>query len=141
MLGSQRSTIDLDYVGDDLQLSDFQRTIAEVASEMHVHVDPVPIERFVPLPPEADSRRLFIARFGPIEVFVVDPYVIALSKVDRGLDTDVADIVFLVERGLVNLDLLADLVVTSLRQAAQYDMDPAATLRHLTVVRQRVGET
>jgi len=60
LLGGTRTTLDIDYVGDDLHPSDLQRTIAEVAGELRVHADPVPIERFVPLPVGSDARKVFI---------------------------------------------------------------------------------
>lgn len=34
---------------------------------------------------------------------MIDPYAMALGKLDRGFPTDLADIVFLVRRDLVNL--------------------------------------
>ena len=138
LLGNPRTTLDIDYVGDDLRPTDFQTIIDQVATELHLHADPVPIEHFVPLPPESESRRVFIARFGTVDAFVIDPYVIALSKLDRGFDIDIADTAFLIKRGLVNLDALADVVATALLQAAKYDMDPAEVQKHLAVVRQRV---
>jgi len=50
MLGSPRTTLDVDYVGDDRKLDDFQRTISRVADELGIEVEPVPIEEFVPVP-------------------------------------------------------------------------------------------
>jgi len=135
LLGSQRTTMDIDYVGDDLTRTEFQRTIDSVAAALHVHADAVPIDRFVPVPADAPSRRVFIARHGAVDVFVIDPYVIALSKLDRGIDSDLADIVFLAERGRVDLDRLAELITSSEPAAVAYDLDPTAMRRHLEDVR------
>lgn len=135
LLGSQRTTMDIDYVGDDLTQTEFQRTIESVASDMHVHADAVPIDRFVPVPADAPSRRVFIARHGAVDVFVIDPYIIALSKLDRGFDSDLADIAFLAERGRVDLDRLAELITSSEPAATVYDLDPSAMRRHLEDVR------
>jgi Nucleotidyltransferase of unknown function (DUF6036) len=139
LLGSPRTTADIDYVGDDIRQTGFQQTIVQVASELQLKVEPVPIDRFVPLPPDSEARRVFIARYGMIDVYVVDPYVIALSKLDRGFDTDFDDIVFLITRGMVNLERLAELVASTLMQAAAYNMDPAAMHQHLAIVRQRAS--
>lgn len=50
MLGSPRTTLDVDYLGDDRQLDDFQRTLSRVADELGIEAEPVPIEEFVPVP-------------------------------------------------------------------------------------------
>lgn len=139
LLGSPRTTADIDYFGDDIRQTGFQQTIAQVAAELQLDAVPVPIDRFVPLPPDSEARRIFVARYGLVDVYIVDPYVIALSKLDRGFYTDLDDIVFLVGRGLVNLERLADLVASTLVQAAAYNMDPAALHRHLAIVRQRAS--
>jgi len=139
LLGNPRTTLDIDYVGDDLTRTAFQRTIDQVAAELHLHADPVPIERFVPVPLDADSRRIFIARYGVVDVFVIDPYIIALSKLDRGLDTDIQDIVFLVEQGRIDLDRLAGQIKAAEPLAQAYDLEPAAMERHLAVVRRRLS--
>lgn len=55
LLGNPRETRDLDYTVDlpaDL-LDDFRRAAAEVASDMHLDLEEVPIGEFVPLPPDA----------------------------------------------------------------------------------------
>ena len=139
LLGNARATLDIDYVGDDLHRTDFQQMLDDVAAEMHLQVDPVPIERFVPLPPDTETRQRRIGQFGSVDVLVIDPYVIALSKLDRGLDSDLADIVFLVEQGLVDLDRLAVEGERIIQRAREFDLDPAAIRRHLEVVRQRAA--
>ena len=48
MLGSPRLTIDIDFIGDDVHLNPLHRTIMQIAREMQIHVEPVPLERFVP---------------------------------------------------------------------------------------------
>ena len=47
LLGSPRLTIDLDFVGDDLHPNELHRTIMQIARELKIHVEPVPIERFI----------------------------------------------------------------------------------------------
>ncbi|MBK7779669.1 MAG: hypothetical protein IPJ58_02555 [Ardenticatenia bacterium] len=137
LLGSQRTTLDIDYVGDDLVQTAFQDTIHEVATELELYADPVPIAHFVPIPADSKTRQLFVDRYGKVDVFVIDPYVIALSKLDRGIDSDIADIVFLLERGFVELESLADRTTAAIEQAAAFDLDPIAMQRHLSIVRQR----
>jgi uncharacterized nucleotidyltransferase DUF6036 len=101
LLGSPRLTIDIDFIGDDVHLNPLHRTIMQIAREMQIHVEPVPLERFVPLPEGNEERVIRIGQFGNLEVFVVDPHSIALSKLDRGLDTDFDDLVFLIQNNHV----------------------------------------
>ncbi len=91
LLGNPRRTLDLDYVGDDLHLNPFQRIIEQVAREMKLEVEPVPLATFIPLPDGADERSLLLGVFGSISVRIFDPYSIALSKLDRGTKIDLQD--------------------------------------------------
>jgi hypothetical protein len=135
LLGSDRPTLDIDYVGDDLHQDDLQRVIEQTAQELRIPVEAVPITRFVPVPAGADDRRLLIGRFGSIEVSVLDPYTIALSKLDRGFDTDIEDVVFLIRRSLVTFERLERAVFIALERAGEYDMSSSAVRAHLLVVR------
>lgn len=44
LLGSPRPTIDIDFIGDDVNLSPLHQTILQIAQELSVHVEPVPLE-------------------------------------------------------------------------------------------------
>jgi len=135
LLGSPRLTLDVDYIGDDLKLDDLQKVVAQIADEMHVDVEPVPIAQFVPLPENAQDRCVFLAKFGTLTVYVFDPYTIALSKLDRGFDTDIEDVVFLINQGFVEFEQLETYVSITLERANEFDMDPAAVRMRLQVVR------
>jgi hypothetical protein len=138
MLGSGRFTLDIDYVGDDRHLDGFQRTIKQVADEFHIEVEPVPIDEFVPVTEGARDRSLFVGQFGTIRVFAFDPYTIAISKLDRGFEADIEDIVFLIRRGYVDLDRLQALTLDAIDQARGFDLNPAAIRSHLEAVRRRL---
>jgi hypothetical protein len=138
LLGSPRLTLDFDYVGDDLVKDDLQQTIEGIARKLQIRVEAVPIERFIPLPKGAEERHLFVGRYGLIDVFVFDPYSIALSKVERGFDTDIDDVLFLLRQNVVDFNQLESIVVSALDQAAEFDMDKTATLDHLEEVRRRL---
>ncbi len=135
LLGSVRPTLDLDYVGDDLQLTNLQQLMAQIADEMHIELEAVPIAGFVPLPEHSEERSVLVGEFGNLAVYVFDPYTIALSKLDRGFDTDIDDILFLVRRHLITVDQLAAFAEAAVLQAHEFDLDPAAMRRHLQVVR------
>ena len=124
LLGSSRETLDIDYVGDDLQKDNFQLVIEEVANEMGLDTEPVPIERFVPLPEGNEQRGIHIGQFGNVDVFIFDPYSIALSKLDRGSDRDLDDIVFLIQHNQISPVELERILADALPQAGKFDFNP-----------------
>lgn len=137
LLGNPRLTIDIDFVGDDVHPNELHRLIMQIAKELKVHVEPVPIERFIPLPKGSEKRNIRIGQFGNLEVYVADPYSIALSKLDRGFDTDFDDLVFLVQRNLVTLEELERITKNALSYAKKFDLDPEI-LAHLQELKNRL---
>jgi len=73
--------------------------------------------------------------FGTIAVFILDPYTIALRKLDRGFDADLEDVLFLLHQGLIELGQLARVVDTAITRAQEFDLDPNAIQEHLQAVR------
>ncbi len=137
LLGSPRLTIDIDFVGDDVHPSKLHQSIMQIAKELKIYVEPVPLERFIPLPKGSAKRNIRIGQFGNLEVYVADPYSIALSKVDRGLDTDLDDIVFLVGRSFITLDELEHITQEALSRAGKFDLHPDI-LAHLQELKNRL---
>lgn len=138
LLGSPRLTIDLDFIGDDLSPDPLDKTIMQVAKELNIYAEPVPLERFIPLPKGNEERTIFIGQFGNLEVYVADPYSIALSKLERGFDTDLEDIVFLIQRGLIVMAELERVAQESLPRAREFDMNSTDMLARLQTVRDRL---
>ncbi len=56
LLGNSRETIDIDFIGDDINPSDLHRLIIQIAKENKILLDVVPIEHFVPLPQDSEER-------------------------------------------------------------------------------------
>lgn len=139
LLGSNRPTLDIDYVGDDLHKNDLQRLIDQIAQELQIPIDAVPIDQFLPVPTGADERRLLIGQFGNIAVYVLDPYTIALSKLDRGFDTDIEDIMFLIRQNLVTLAQLEQVALSAITQGAEFGLDSGSIRTHLQTVRSLLG--
>lgn len=137
LLGNPRLTIDIDFIGDDLDPSELHRTVIQIAGELNIHVEAVPLDRFIPLPAGNEHRNIRIGQFGNLEVYVADPYSMALSKLDRGLDTDIADLVFLVRYGFVELREVERIVQESLAQAGKFDFSPEI-LDHLQELKERL---
>ncbi len=135
LLGGERPTGDLDYVGDDLRLTSLQKLMAQIADEMQIDLEAVPIAKFVPLPIGAERRMILIGQFGNLTAYVFDPYTIALSKLDRGFDIDLDDICFLIHHQLITIEQLDAFVEESILQAREFDLDAAAMRRHLHIAR------
>lgn len=137
LLGSPRLTIDIDFIGDDIHPNPLHRTIMQIAREMQIHVEPVPLERFIPMPDGNEDRIIRVGQFGNLEVFVADPYSIALSKLDRGMDTDFDDLVFLVQNNHVDMGKFERIINATLPHARKFDLDPAF-LEHLQELKNRL---
>jgi hypothetical protein len=137
LLGSPRPTVDIDFVGDDIQPNELHQSILQIARELKIHVEPVPLDRFIPLPEGSEERKIRIGQFGNLEVFVADPYSIALSKLDRGFDTDLDDIVFLTQHHHITLAELEDMTRNALSRAGKFDINPEI-LDHLQELRNRL---
>lgn len=131
--------LDIDYVGSDLDKDELQRVIDEVAVEMQVHVDAVPLADFIPIPPDAADRHRLFARFGALEVFIFDPYTIAPSKIDRGFATDVDDVAFLLRSRAIDRSHLNTLIDRTLAQTQGFDLSTLEMRQHLEAVLGRAG--
>ncbi len=114
------------------------RPFLQIAKEQKIYIEPVAIERFIPLPDGSEERTIRIGQFGNLEVFVADPYCIALSKLDRGFDTDFDDLVFLVQKNIVEFQLLERITEISLSRAREFDMNPTEVLAHLRELKNRI---
>jgi len=137
LLGNPRRTLDIDYLAEGPldQVAELQATVDTVAAEMKLEVEVVPLGEFIPLPDGAESRHRQVGQFGGLSVCVFDPYSIALSKIDRGFEADLQDVVFLIRQGIVNLEQLEVYVAAAVPHAAQFDMIPADLRQHLQVIR------
>lgn len=133
LLGNRRPTLDLDFDGEEFDGGEFRALLEQVAAELHIELEAVPLHRFIPLPPGADNRHVPIGTFGNLRAFVFDPYSIALSKLDRGFDSDIEDVVFLLRQGFVTLGVLDSMIVDTTGSAAEYDLNPDQMRVHLGI--------
>lgn len=137
MLGSPRRTLDIDCTLSDPfdQTQALIKTMEALADDMRLELEFIPIQEFIPVPTGSESRHRFVGRFGSIEVFVYDPYTIALSKVARGFETDLQDVLFLLQQGIIDLDRLNTFVNAAIPIAWNYDVDPADLRQYMNEVR------
>ncbi len=142
LLGNPRTTVDVDYTfePDVDSVEQFETTVAELAAEMHLDVEAVPIAEFVPLPPQAYKRRRLVGRYGQLTVYVFDPYTIALSKIARGFEADLEDVMFMLHEGLIEFGELERYFNAILPDAPEADIIPSEFRDYFEEIRRRLGE-
>jgi hypothetical protein len=136
-LGNPRRTVDIDFSVDD-PTEEFQEMVEAVANGLHVEVEIIPIDAFIPLPPNMKERHQNIGKFGSIEAYIFDPYSIAISKIARGFETDIQDVLFLLKQGIIELDILSTFVEDAYPVGWDYDIDPKEMRTHFEVVEKLV---
>jgi len=119
----------------ELATKEFEDTLEAVANELQVEIEIIPIAEFIPLPPNTTARHQHVEKFGSIEVFIFDPYSIALSKLARGFETDIQDVLFLLQHNIIKLDILTKFVENVIPVAWDYDIDPHDMETYLDVVK------
>ncbi len=125
LLGHSRVTGDLDYAADFTSSdTELREGLLAFAKDMGLELEDVAFKEFIPIPDGADRRHQWIGRFGQLEVYVFDPYSIALSKVARGFEIDLEDVVFLLRRKLIAFKELESMVLAALPRAREFDIDP-----------------
>jgi hypothetical protein len=125
LLGSPRSTLDIDY---DVELplveqADLQMAVQELAAEMRLDVEWVPLAEFAPLPPQAQERHRFVGQSDRLDVYIFDLYSIALSKIARGFESDLEDVLFLLQTEMVDFEELKRYFAIVLPAAPRADVD------------------
>lgn len=136
-LGNPRRTADIDYTTPFSARSstELEVMINKLAQEMHIELESVPIETFIPLPEGSEQRHYWIGQFGNLAVYLFDPYSIALSKLSRGFETDLQDVVFLVKQHIIELNTLEAFVQAALPQAWDFDVNPSELKQYFSQVK------
>ena len=137
LLGSPRQTIDIDFIGSDLPTDMEHQALLQAARELNIFLEPVPLERFIPLPKGDNNRAIRIGQFNNLEIYVADPYSIALSKLDRGLFTDFDDIIFLIKNDYIIFEEFLQITKNAMSKAGKFDLHPDI-LEHLQELQSRL---
>jgi hypothetical protein len=142
LLGNPRTTADVDYTFEveSGSLEEFQAIVAELAEEMRLDVEAVPLEEFVPLAPQAHQRRRSVGRYGGLDVYIFDLYTIALSKIARGFEADLEDVMFLLREGLIEFGELESHFNAVLPDAPKADILPSEFREHFQGIRRRAAD-
>jgi hypothetical protein len=141
LLGSPRATLDVDYDLDLLpdERAALESAMAELAIEMRLDVEPVPLAEFAPLPPRAHERRRHVGRYAQLDVYIFDLYSIALSKIARGFESDLEDVLFLLNAGLIEFAALEQHFNDVLPAAPKTDIDPKEFRAYFAEVKRRLA--
>ena len=81
-------------------------TIQKLIERLQINIEFAAPGDFIPLPLQWEAHAQFVGRYGTIDVFYFDFYSIALSKIERGNDRDIADVKLLIQYGMVTPDEL-----------------------------------
>ncbi len=91
----------------------------------------------MPIPPGTAERRKLVGRFGLLTVYLYDLYTIALSKISRGFETDIEDVMFLLQQGLIEFAELERLFQAVLPDARKADIVPSEFQMYFDEVKRR----
>jgi len=80
--------------------------IQRLIQQMQINVEFASPKDFIPLPRQWETHARYVGRYGEVEVFYFDFYSIALSKIERGNNRDIADVKLLVQQKIINLEEL-----------------------------------
>ncbi len=140
LLGSPRETRDVDYLVEPAPEADadLRSALDALATELKLDLELVSLSEFIPLPPQAHERRRLIGRYGQLEVYIFDLYSIALSKIARGFESDLEDVVFMLRQGLIEFGELERLFNAILPDAPKADISRAEFSAYFEEVRRRV---
>lgn len=106
--GLRGQTLDIDLwysvaPGDDAAIA---TALRDLKDELDINIELAEPGHFLPMPAGREGRLAHIGRYGGADVFLDDPYAIALGKLDRGADKDLADVRLLADAKIVDLDAL-----------------------------------
>jgi hypothetical protein len=139
--GNPRVTVDIDYCfdlesGDPL---DFECKVKQLAIEMKLALKLVAPAEIIPLPPDAYQRRQFIGRYSNLEAYLFDLYSIALSKIGRGFETDLDDVIFMLREKMITMVELERLFNIILPITAQSTIDPKEFQMYFAEIKRRAA--
>ena len=119
LYGFERDTADVDVIA--FVPRDGLRSLADLAGEgsplhkrFHVYLDPVTIAK-VPINYEDRLTEMFAGTFKWLRLLALNPYDIALSKIERNLDRDREDVKYLAKTCPFDLDILKQRYIEELR--------------------------
>ncbi len=102
----QTLDIDISFEVDDRDHSAFVGVVRDLKERLSLNIEEVSPAEFIPLPSGYRERSPFIGRYGQLEVFHFDLYSTALSKIERGTESDFDDVLSLLSNERLELAVL-----------------------------------
>lgn len=106
-LCQQTLDITISFEVDDQDRSAFVEAVRVLQERLSLNIEETSPADFIPLPSGYRERSPFIGRYGQLEVFHFDLYSTALSKIERGTESDFADVLSLLQSGRIEFAALA----------------------------------
>lgn len=126
LAGWRTSTVDVD-LRIEPESDEVMRRIAELKERLRTNIEFASPADFLPEVPGWRERSPFRFRAGNVEVFDYDLYSQALAKVERGFDTDLADVEAMLANGLVEPAIIRELFAAIEPDLFRFPaVDPAA---------------
>ena len=101
----------------------------------------LPLAEFIPLPPHARERRKPVGQYGQLQVFLFDLYSTALSKIARGFEADLEDVMFLLHGKLIEFEELQRHFHSVLPEAHKADIIPGELSEYFQEIARRYKTT
>ena len=107
--GLRQQTLDItiSFEVDDRDRSAFVAAVRDLKERLSLNIEEASPADFIPLPSGYRERSPFIGRYGRLDVFHFDLYSTALSKIERGTESDFDDVLLLLQSGRIELAVLA----------------------------------
>jgi hypothetical protein len=117
---------------------ELEDVLERLGSELNLDLELVPLGEFIPLPPDAETRRRFVGRYGQVDIFIFDLYSIALSKIARGFESDIEDVEFLLSNELIVWETLETFFQIVLPRVSSADIDSHEFQQYFETLKQRL---
>ncbi len=108
LIGWRDMTVDIDLKSDP-EPEGFFEAIAELKEEMNINLELASPDLFIPELPGWRDRSRLIEKSENLVFFHYDFFSQALAKLERGHQRDLSDVDAMLDRSLINKELLADL--------------------------------
>ncbi|MBI4785704.1 MAG: hypothetical protein HY782_01480 [Chloroflexi bacterium] len=103
---AQSLDVDLTFEVEPADHDAIMQTIRELKDQLALNVEEASPGDFIPLPAGYRDRAEYVGRYGQLDVFHFDLYSTALSKIARGAEEDLSDVLALLRAGRLELAAL-----------------------------------
>ncbi len=101
-LRASTKDVDISFEIDSAHHDAWYRCLRGLKESLRTSIEEASPADIIPLPPGHEARASHIGRFGSVDVYLLDPYSVALSKVERGFDGDLEDVRALLAAGVLD---------------------------------------